>query len=64
MEGKKLKWVRKVRRVKRKERVVVREENGNVSRMGMDGVKGEVGVGEDGWWGRVWERGKGRGKGG
>ena len=55
MEGKKFNSVTKVTTVNSNQSVLLTDQNGNVTRIGMDALKADFAVGQHAWCGRVWD---------
>ena len=55
MEGKKFNSVTKVTTVNSNQRVLLTDQNGNVTSIGMDALKADLAVGQHAWCGRVWD---------
>ena len=54
MEGKKFNTVTKVTTVNSNQSVLLTDNNGNVTSIGMDALKADLAVGQHAWCGRVW----------
>ena len=54
MEGKKFNSVAKVTTVNSNQSVLMTDNNGNVTTIGMDALKADLAVGQHAWCGRVW----------
>jgi hypothetical protein len=55
MEGKKFNSVTKVTTANSNQSVLLADQNGNVTRIGMDALKADLAVGQHAWCGRVWD---------
>ena len=55
MEGKKFNSVTKVTTVNSNQRVLLTDQNGNVTSIGMDALKADLAIGQHAWCGRVWD---------
>ena len=59
MEGKKFNSVTKVTTVNSNQSVLLTDQNGNVTTIGMDALKADLSVGQHAWCGRVWNTANG-----
>lgn len=55
MEGKKFNSVTKVTTVNSNQSLLLTDQNGNVTSIGMDALKADLAVGQHAWCGRVWD---------
>ena len=55
MEGKKFNSVTKVTTANSNQSVLLADQNGNVTRIGIDALKADLAVGQHAWCGRVWD---------
>lgn len=55
MEGKKFNSVTKVTTVNSNQSLLLTDQNGNVTTIGMDALKADLAVGQHAWCGRVWD---------